>query len=1147
MKHISLSFLFAISISFLFAQTPETRVRLLSSSLNETVIQVEILDWKEQQIALSEGRALIPIIQDGTPLLIKGAPDVPKIAKLLHIPETGNMAFEIIASNYRDVRDVLVAPSKGNLTRNINPDLVNYEFGKWYTKDAFYPGDLAQLQQPFVQRSVRGQAVWLQPVQYNPVQKILRIYSSLTVRIFSDGSPGINELPKYAPKYPGLAFESLFRKSFINYHASNSLKGRGEPERMLIIAPDDYADALSPLVDWKQQSGIHTTLVPISEIGSGDATIVRDYIKQVYSNNAITYVLIVGDASQISPEMRPSGGTLYSCDNCFGYMNDEDHFSDVFVGRLHAANLSELNLMINRILEYEKTPLVDETSNWCATGMASASAEGAGFGDDGQADYEHGNEWKSKHLEAGFEEYWEFYDGDQSAISPTPGSPTADQPGDPANTGIIDLMNQRGVSIYNYTGHGWEQGLVSGNFTTDAVSALRNHGRYPILIGVACCAGNFTNDNGGDCLGEAWQRAGDLGSGEPWGGIAGFFSSDFQSWSPPMEGQDGMNQYLVDAEGVAYIPTIGGMAAYGNTLMIGAYAGDGELMADFWNPFADPTTLPRTRLPQQITATHVTTKYIGDFGLLVSCPVEGARVGLQWQGQTLASELVINGTATLFFEPLDNVGEIIVTVTQFNYIPYQGVITVVPLSGPFVIQKNVSIDDQMGNNNQQADYNESVLINLDINNVGLSEATSTSLALTTTNPYITLTDSIEELGVIDPVTLLTLQGVFGFIVADDAPDGEKVEFTLLITYNDTLSTESSFILTLLAPSLQVPSYNITDLLPGGNGNKRIESGETVTMSVLTKNIGGSASPAIVGKLVADSPWVTVDGPVNLIGLTPDGETFADFMIQVSPDAPIYEQVNFSYQASAGAYSTQKVIGPFWINPIVADFEESSSVQVPWDTTLVYPWVLSQESPFLGISCMESGNIEDEQSSTLSLMLNVLEDGEIGFARRTSTELDWDYLRFYIDGNLQDEWSGENPWATFSYPVSTGMHTFSWTYDKDEYYSDGDDKTWIDDVYLPIAEEVISTTEATEGRLQFNVAPNPTKNLIWVEWHSDTSGPLSLEILSTTGQTLFTYHELWSTAGKGQKALDLSNYPSGVYFLQGVIGNTHFEHKLVKSH
>lgn len=139
--------------------------------------------------------------------------------------------------------------------------------------------------------------------------------------------------------------------------------------------------------------------------------------------------------------------------------------------------------------------------------------------------------------------------------------------------------------VRNYCGHGWEQGLSSGNFNTTAVAALRNNHRYPLVVAVACCAGNFTNNGGGDCLGEATQRAGDLTSGRPRGAIGGYYSSDFQSWAPPMEGQDGMNEIIRDADGVALYPRLGSMLAYGNVKMIAAYAQGGETMADFWNPF----------------------------------------------------------------------------------------------------------------------------------------------------------------------------------------------------------------------------------------------------------------------------------------------------------------------------------------------------------------------------------------------------------------------------------------------------------------------------------------------------------------------------------------------------------------------------------
>lgn len=103
-----------------------------------------------------------------------------------------------------------------------------------------------------------------------------------------------------------------------------------------------------------------------------------------------------------------------------------------------------------------------------------------------------------------------------------------------------------------------------------------------------------------------------------------------------MEGQDGMNQYLSDADGLTLRPSIGGMLAYGNTLMIAAYAQGGEVMADFWNRFCEPSTLPRTQLPLPMAVSHPANAFIGASSLSVSCDSEGALVSLYWQGQTLA-------------------------------------------------------------------------------------------------------------------------------------------------------------------------------------------------------------------------------------------------------------------------------------------------------------------------------------------------------------------------------------------------------------------------------------------------------------------------------------------------------------------------------
>ncbi|MEO6039262.1 MAG: C25 family cysteine peptidase, partial [Saprospiraceae bacterium] len=550
MKNLITFLLYCLSVTAVVAQAKsESRVVVLGKSPTETTLLFTLSDVDRLPVTTPSGPAYVLSMDKGTPLLQAGSPDVPKFATALMIPGTGNMAIEIMEAEYQDFPNVQVAPSKGDLKRTVDPATVPYTYGSRYEHDDFFPGQLADLQQPFVMRDARGQALWLYPVQYNPVSKVLRVYTSLRVRVYQTGGKGENELSKTPNRGRSRAFGQLYQKTFLNYDAGLLDRSGIEPEHLLVIAKDEYLADLEPLITWKRQMGYFTTVVPVSEIGSSDAAAIYNTVQQHYTDEGTSYVLLVGDENDIQPEMRSDGG-LYSCDNCFGYMDGADHFPEIFVGRFNAASLEQVKIMVARNLEYEKNPVIDSSLNWFATAMASTSSQGQGIGDDNQADYEQGNEWKTKHLADGYEKIWEFYDGNQSAISPTPGDVSADQAGDPQNTQLINLMNNRGLSLYNYCGHGYEQGLVSGNFNTDAVATLRNHGRYPIVVAVACCAGNFTNNSGGDCLGEALQRAGNATSGEAWGGIAGFFSSDFQSWAPPMEGQDGMNQYLIDADGV---------------------------------------------------------------------------------------------------------------------------------------------------------------------------------------------------------------------------------------------------------------------------------------------------------------------------------------------------------------------------------------------------------------------------------------------------------------------------------------------------------------------------------------------------------------------------------------------------------------------
>ena len=60
------------------------------------------------------------------------------------------MQLAVNVNHFTDYQNVLIAPSKGNLYRNVNPDEVQFQFGDAYVKDEFFPGKTAELMEPFV-------------------------------------------------------------------------------------------------------------------------------------------------------------------------------------------------------------------------------------------------------------------------------------------------------------------------------------------------------------------------------------------------------------------------------------------------------------------------------------------------------------------------------------------------------------------------------------------------------------------------------------------------------------------------------------------------------------------------------------------------------------------------------------------------------------------------------------------------------------------------------------------------------------------------------------------------------------------------------------------------------------------------------------
>lgn len=140
--------------------------------------------------------------------------------------------------------------------------------------------------------------------------------------------------------------------------------------------------------------------------------------------------------------------------------------------------------------------------------------------------------------------------------------------------------------------------------------------------------------------------------------------------------------------------------------------------------------------------------------------------------------------------------------------------------------------------------------------------------------------------------------------------------------------------------------------------------------------------------------------------------------------------------------------PLAVGQEIETWETGDFSAYNWQKAGLAKWHISADDSFEGTYSAKSGAVYSDQSTQLSISFYVLQNDTISFYRKISSEENYDYLKFYIDGELKGQWSGEKNWSRVAFPVSYGEHTFEWVYQKDEYVNDGMDCAWLDFIRFP---------------------------------------------------------------------------------------------------
>jgi len=969
-----------------------------------------------------------------------GSPQLPVMRKLIEIPQGATPVVNIISYTVNeyslsDYGFKPLFPAQPPVSKSAaNPELAYNPSA--YQQNSFTGGDLATVDVLGMLRGTRLGRLNISPVQYNPVTNTIRVYNNLVIDVTFKGA-NISLTKSEKNRYDSPYFRSVYNR-LINYQQTDNMRDTMSkfPIKYVIVSPQMFQAALQPFVTWKKKKGFTVVEAYTNNPAVGTTTTsIKNYLHGLYTagtpgNPAPSFVLFVGDVAQV-PAFDCGGhvSDLYYCEY------SGDYLPEVYYGRFSATTLAQLQPQIDKTLEYEQYLMPDPS--FLNEVVMVAGADGS-----------HQMTWGNGQINYGTSLYFNAAHGltSHTYLQPEPSG------GNYATQIHTNVSN--GVGYANYTAHGSSSGWADPSFSISDIPALQNAHKYPLMVGNCC----LTSTYDGDCFGEELLRANGKGAlGYIGGSNSSYWDEDYW-WGVGVGAISANPTYATTTLGAydrtfhdhgesydEWYSSMDQMIFAGNLAVTESSSSMKQYYWEIYCLMGDPSLMVYFSEPPAMNVTYSALMPLASNSFTVNSE-PFAYVAISKDGVLYgAAEADALGVAVVNLTPITVPGTADIVVTKQNRQPFIGTVVVASPDGPYVLFDAYQVDDSNGNNNQMAEFGENILFDVSLHNVGNSDATNVTSTITTNDEFLTLTDATEVIPTIQSQSVVTAGGAFAATLNAYLPDEHVAHFTISSTC-DTSTWNSEFSLVLYAPELTAGEFSIDDAT-GGNGNGRIDPGETVNIIIPTINSGHSPAANTTGLLISTGSDVTLNTSSAVLGTILAGATAdAVFSITVSPDAEVGSVIPLHYISTSGLYETVTNLYPS-IGQQVEDFETGDFSKFVWHMN-ENTWTLTTSAVQEGTYSARSGVIGDNQTSEMFISANVLINDSISFYRKVSSEGGYDFLKFYIDGNELGSWDGSVAWGKVKYPVTAGPHTFKWAYEKDYSTSGGTDQAGIDYIVFP---------------------------------------------------------------------------------------------------
>lgn len=551
------------------------QLKILKSTPNFTKIEMTLPGYHIGYVKQSVGDkpyCIQFIVPDASWHMKAECPNLPRVSELIQVANNGVAQLEVVSIEEVELNlPGWVIPSKGHLTRDINPQTVPYKFGPVYDDNTYYVenGQQFTIGEEFIMRDVRGVRISMMPITVNHVTMKMRVIKKAVIIIRTDGISAKNNLA--VARIPSKNFSNLYNNSFLNYQAPAGINNSvvAEDNKVLeVVAYDAFAN-LQSFIDWKatkEAKGFTVTVKTVDDNTTSED--IKNYLAQRYEAAGFGYVVLVGDIGQVptlkGPYERADADTMYV------RVAGDDNYSDAFISRISGNNAREIDVQFNKIIRYEKS---SKPGTWNQSVLGIASDEGSPYSDDERMEWiMKGGSKGQKHpveqkglIGMGYDKAFRVY-------------------GYSAKSSDVASALDAGVNVICYIGHGSANSWVTSGFSNSDIKNLTNGEMLPVIWSVACVNGKFDNR---ECFAEAWLRQ------ENGGAVAVEAGSTNEAWIPPCDKQAAtVNAYILRKH-----KTFGALEMAGRIVALKQW-GDGDneqgtQLADQCNLFGDCTMVVR--------------------------------------------------------------------------------------------------------------------------------------------------------------------------------------------------------------------------------------------------------------------------------------------------------------------------------------------------------------------------------------------------------------------------------------------------------------------------------------------------------------------------------------------------------------------------